>query len=69
MANSTDPDQLASKKQTDLDLHRLQRQNISGFSRIMVNTPTCGKIVRLLQLLEKYMVSTKVSEYFGEKLL
>ena len=30
MANSADPDQLASK---DLDLHCLQRQGISGFSR------------------------------------
>ena len=32
MANSADPDQLAS----DLDLHCLQRQGISGFSRIRV---------------------------------
>ena len=30
-ANSADPDQLASKKPTDLDLHYLQRQGISGF--------------------------------------
>ena len=37
MANSADPDQLASKKPTDLDLHRLQRQDISGFSRTRVN--------------------------------
>ena len=29
MANSADPDQLAS----DLDLHCLQKQSISGFSR------------------------------------
>ena len=36
MANSADPDQLASlevKKPTDLDLHYLQRLGISGFSR------------------------------------
>ena len=39
MANRADPDQLASeiswllKKPTDLDLHCLQRQDISGFSR------------------------------------
>ena len=32
MANSADPDQLAS----DLDLHCLQRQDISGFSRTRV---------------------------------
>ena len=33
MANSADPDQLAS---SDLDLHCLQRQDISGFSRTRV---------------------------------
>ena len=33
MANSADPDQLASSE----DLHSLQRQSISGFSRIRVN--------------------------------
>ena len=33
MANSADPDQLASQKPTDLDLHCLQGQGISGFSR------------------------------------
>ena len=32
MANSANPDQLAQKP-TDLDLHCLQRQDISGFSR------------------------------------
>ena len=35
MANSVDPDQLASK--TDLDLHCLQRQGISGFSITKIN--------------------------------
>ena len=35
MANSADPDQLASEP-TDLDLHRLQRQGIIGFSRTRV---------------------------------
>ena len=34
MANSADPDQLP----TDLDLHCLQKQGISGFSRIRVNS-------------------------------
>ena len=34
MANSADPDQLASP--TDLDLHCLQRQDLSGFSRSRV---------------------------------
>ena len=33
MVNSADPDQLAS---TDLDLHCLQKQGISGFSRTRV---------------------------------
>ena len=36
MANSVDPDRLASKKPTDLDLYCLQRQGISGFSRTRV---------------------------------
>ena len=36
MANSADPDQLASKKPTDLDLHCSQRQNKSGISRTRV---------------------------------
>ena len=35
MANSAAPDQLASS--TDLDLHSLQSQDISGFSRTRVN--------------------------------
>ena len=35
MANSIDPDQLALKP-TDLDLHCLQRQGISRFSRTRV---------------------------------
>ena len=35
MTNSADPDQLAS---SDLDLHRLQRQGISGFSRTRVKS-------------------------------
>ena len=45
MANSADPDQLASliswllQKPADLDLHCLQRQGISGFSRTRVNIP------------------------------
>ena len=33
MINSADPDQ----KPTDLDLHCLQKQDISGFSRTLVN--------------------------------
>ena len=33
MTNSADQDQLASLKPTDLDLHCLQMQGISGFSR------------------------------------
>ena len=34
IANSADPDQLASLKPTDLDVHCLKKQGISGFSRI-----------------------------------
>ena len=37
MTNSVDPDQLASSETTDLDLHCLQRQDISGFNRTGVN--------------------------------
>ena len=37
MVNSADPDQLASKKPTDLDLQCLQRQDKPGFSRTRVN--------------------------------
>ena len=38
MTNNVDPDQLASSeaKFSDLELHCLQRQGISGFSRIRV---------------------------------
>ena len=39
MANSADPDQLAS---TDLDLHCLQRQGISRFSRTRVKVSWRG---------------------------
>ena len=38
MANSADPDQLASE---DLDQHCLQRQVISGFSRTRVKFHLC----------------------------
>ena len=38
MANSADPDQLASSEDTSsVDLHCLQRQGIFGFSRTRVN--------------------------------
>ena len=36
MANSVDPDHLASVKPTDLDLYCLQMRVISGFSRTRV---------------------------------
>ena len=44
MANSADPDQMASlQKPADLDLHCLQRQDISWFSRTRVKCPhVCG---------------------------
>ena len=40
MTNSADPDQLA----TDLDLHCLQRQGITGFSRTRVKELKCINI-------------------------
>ena len=57
MANSADPDQLASseaiswllQRPTDLDLHYFQKQGISGFSRTRVNTIyTLGKKFKFL---------------------
>ena len=39
MANSADPGQLASSEANCLDLHRLQRQRISRFSRTRVRMP------------------------------
>ena len=38
MPNSADPDQLASSEPTDLDLHCLQKQGISWFSRKLSNS-------------------------------
>ena len=54
MANSADPDQLASseaswllQKPTDLDLHCLQRQGISGFSMIRVKKVSCQLLAKV----------------------
>ena len=47
MANSADPDQLAS---TDLDLHCLQMQGVSGFSRTMVKRQLYSHGMFLLSL-------------------
>ena len=52
MANSADPDQLASQKPTDLDLHCLQRQGISGFSRTRVKQDKTERFLALEYLLE-----------------
>ena len=41
MTKSVDPDQLASQKPTDLDLHCLQRWGISEFIRTRVNLLYC----------------------------
>ena len=64
MANSADPDQLAS---SDLDLHRLQRQDISGFSRTRV------KVFLYLRKLDKVisgscilLAGTNLSTCFGD---
>ena len=40
LANSADPDQLALQKPTHLDLHCLQGQGVSGFSRTRVRAIT-----------------------------
>ena len=44
IANSADPDQLASS-----DLHCLQRQGISGFSRTRVKKPAI-RVVKAIQI-------------------
>ena len=58
MVNSVDPDQLASseaKKPTDLDLHCLQRQGISGFSRTRDKIIIASCLESLLSLTEARM--------------
>ena len=45
MANSADSDQLASEEPADLDLHCLQRQGISGFSRTWVKGTTNTQVL------------------------
>ena len=48
--NSADPDELDSeKKTTDLNLHHLQKQGISGFSktRVKINNSTDNTILTL----------------------
>ena len=52
MANNADPDQLASS--TDVDLHCLQRQGISGFSRTRVVYDT-GIPVKEVQQIKLYI--------------
>ena len=47
MANSADPDQLASEKPTDLELQCLQEQGISGFSRTSLTVYILKVIVTL----------------------
>ena len=47
MANSADSDQLASQKPTDLDLHCLHRQGISGFSRTRVKASEYTSLICL----------------------
>ena len=61
MANSADPDQLAFQKPTDLDLHCLQRQGISGFSRTKVKVRVwvslCRNICIFSSPVQKYRKS------------
>ena len=64
MTNSADPDQSASKKPTDLDLHCLQKQGISMFSRIRVKIDSRTSMLR--DLIFRIIVSHNVRKYvFG----
>ena len=56
MANSADPDQLASVKPTDLDLHCLLRQCISGFSRTMVKYEVTWNVFKLSFVRHSHML-------------
>ena len=59
MTNSADPDHLVQKP-TDLDLHCLQRQGMSRFSRTRVNLYRARlffsgkKIINLIKYLDRY---------------
>ena len=48
MANSADPDQMASSKAKNLDLDCLQTQSISGYSRTRVNQTVDVKTVQVM---------------------
>ena len=61
MANSADPDQLAS---TDLDLHCLQKQGISGFSRTRVNMQ-CNSFETIIKWLNAISRSLAQTENFS----
>ena len=63
MANSADSDQLAYLKPTDLDLHCLQRQGISGLSRKRVNLPDVYKLFPLKALLKTVML--KITQFLN----
>ena len=64
MANSADPDQLASQKPTDLDLHCLQKQGISGFSRTRVNKTLLEKVMNAGQALILWLTAMLGCRYF-----
>ena len=51
MTNSADPDQ----KPTDLDLHCLQRQGISGVSRTRVKVPIRTAVDNILKYIFLYL--------------
>ena len=53
MANSADLDQLAFQRPTDMDLHCLQRQGISGFSRTRVKVLIRIILVNSQQIVEQ----------------
>ena len=64
MANSADPDQLAS----DLDLHCLQMQDISGFSRtrvkLLLNVYLYKLIILTLSMLGKNSADDMLKYFF-----
>ena len=59
MTNSADPDQFLQKP-TDLDLHCLQRQDISGFSRTRVKVKSYG--IEYLGVYGRYYIAYENSE-------
>ena len=66
MANSADPDQLAFlQKPTDLGLHCLQKQDISGFSRTRVNLFVMQWNVEKLKMQQKIQSKSDIYTHYN----